>query len=126
MRCFNCGVGFMHDYDRQTCVPCPIEAACLNGLLCENGYEGSGCANCINGWFSINDRCRKCPDTSIYLLITLGTVITFIFGYLVYHYSFGLVNFAGVSTISITHLQLVDKYIRLKIPIPDVFYRVIN
>ena len=122
-----CPVGSM--YDSSTgygCVKCPIEDACLSGLGCEYGYQDLGCGNCIDGWFFINDQCRKCPKLNIYLMMSLGILFTFIFGYLVYQISSGLINFAGASTISITHLQLVDIYIRLKIPIPDVFYDIVN
>merc|ERR1719231_2068235 len=53
-----CPVGSMYD-GGYGCVKCPIEDACLSGLGCEYGYQDTGCGNCIDGWFFINDQCRK-------------------------------------------------------------------
>lgn len=44
--------------------------------LCENGYKGTLCSNCIKGFSKINQyECIKCPETFIILLKEIGLVL---------------------------------------------------
>jgi len=122
--CVGCSVGEIFSVPNDVCVTCPLKEGCLNGATCATNYEGEGCAVCSSGYFELNDTCRKCPGTNIALLLTLGLLFTAMFGVGAYYLSGKLINFAGLSTISIGHFQSITVFMTITFPIPDVFYLV--
>ena len=121
-----CSIDEIYSRDNSQCLTCPSKNACITGHTCEVGYEGEGCAQCSNDYFFLKNRCNKCPQTNIILLLTVGLIFTAIFGVFLYYLSKYLIDFAGISTISISHFQTISIFISMKLPIPIVFYNIIN
>ena len=108
----------------EYCLDC-TSLGCLGGSLCDEGYTGDACSDCVQGWFQMpvdtgtTTECLVCPDTA---WITVTLMLT---GFLcvcatIYKHGHNTGAFASVGVI-ITHFQLVSSFTLFAIPWPPVF-----
>ena len=56
---------------------CAPRHACVGNNTCRDGFTGSFCASCADGFYRLSADCKQCPDTAAQslILIVLGCVI---------------------------------------------------
>eukprot|EP00033_Pygsuia_biforma_P002679 GCRY01002960.1.p1 GENE.GCRY01002960.1~~GCRY01002960.1.p1 ORF type:complete len:2140 (+),score=466.75 GCRY01002960.1:125-6544(+) len=95
-------------------VSCPVEGACLGGLnnTCGEGYEGSLCGTCSDGFYRGNSgQCIQCGENSAYQLPAMLTVFAVV---LVFFYCLNYRPIAqdqlGAMRIGVNFLQITALY----------------
>ena len=74
-----------------------------------------------SNYFSLNNHCIECPDTDYGAMISVGILLVILFVALFYVASEMLSDVAGVVTMAITHFQVIEISVNLKVPVPGVF-----
>jgi len=122
-----CNSGYKWDNIYLLCIPCKDTIRCPDGLTCSKGYEGMGCSNCKNNYFTFNNYCQKCPNNYSVIYIILGVVFMM---FCIVIYKFGDIDFdtsvLAVANISITYFQIVTIITSLKYNIPNLFVEILN
>lgn len=98
---------------------CPLGTATVGELnSCTEGYAGTRCGKCIDGYFRAGEKCFKCATTELNLSIVLPLtlfVIILVLGVMMLIRKFDL----GFFSIMVTLLQTLSVFEQFKLHWPD-------
>jgi len=125
--CRECIEGSSWDKKTSSCVPCLYKERCPTAFSCIYPYKGIGCTNCENGYFMLNNDCKKCPSNTDYIIgIIFGFILTILVGFAFYKFTTDWVDELVILTVSITHFQILSIITDFSIKFPDWFKEFLN
>jgi hypothetical protein len=93
---------------------------CDNAISCAEGHLGRMCAECDDGWYSLEHRCRPCPDNAVWILVgvvAIALVLVVLFFRIV---GKRIIAFAGVLRIVTKFFQVVALLSKMNLRWPSV------
>lgn len=125
--CRECIAGNSWDKDTSSCIPCLFPERCPDPFTCKYPYKGISCTTCEKGFFMLNNDCRKCPESTGFIIgILIGFVITLIIGFFFYKFSTVWIDELVILTVSITHFQILTLITDFSIQFPQWFKEILN
>ena len=71
-----CIPGFYSEgnFTKDGCTTCPYAPRCLGGNSCAVGYAGRGCGGCAPNYYTMNEACVRCPESSAWQYSVLAAI----------------------------------------------------
>ena len=76
--------------------------------------------------YMLGGKCRLCPEKPLWLIVVIGLLIVFVFGYIIYKLSDKLTDYHGVFGMALTHFQVVAIMTKSKLKLPGKFHEVMQ